>query len=270
LLSPDYLKKYWAKAELYALWARRMTEGRDVIIPVWWRVKVDDVKKLSPLLLDPNAITATTPEKIAEEIKIAVGTAVQERKRLDRNFQLAKSIRIKKAANAAYARLAQTPAGSELIYKEWKYIEERCRNLMEEYDLQKETTVNAKDIHSLRFFSISHGVFAQGNFNSLVLRFDLKNLGPTSMAAAKLSCAVRLEHRDGYSQRYEHQIVSGSEFYLNPKFDDGENPVWENRNRELKLTIMVVNECFEKYLDALNKALSGTRLDARAPGPSEI
>lgn len=270
ILSPDYLRKYWTRAELYARWARRMTESRDVIIPVWWRVTAADVKKLSPLLIDPNAITSGTPERIAEEIKVAIGTAFQERKRWDRKLQLAESIRLRKAANAAYLRLARTREGSELIYQEWKFIEERCKNLVEECGLKNAMAINSKDTPFLRFFSASHGGFTQEIFNSLVLRFDLENLAANSIAAVKLKSRIRLEHRDGYSQRYEHQIISGSELDLVPKFDDRGSPVWENPNRELKLTVMVVDERFEKFLDALDKSLSGIRLTARAPGSDEI
>jgi hypothetical protein len=154
-----------------------MTEGREVIIPIWWKVKLEDVKKLSPLLVDPNAITVGSPEKIAEEIKIATSTAMQERKRWDRKLQLAESIRLKKAANSAYARLSRTREGSEMFYQEWKFVEDRCRIPLEECGLTNETAIESKDTLFLRILSIAHSGLTFGRFNTLVLRFDLEGLG---------------------------------------------------------------------------------------------
>lgn len=156
ILSPNYLKKYWTRAELYALWARRMMEGRDIVIPVWWNVTANDVKNLSPLLVDPNAITAKHPGQIAEEIKVAVGTARQERRKWDRKLQLAESIRSKKAANAAYSKLVHTIKGSQLVMGEWTFLQERSRNLVKECGLENSAQIHSNDSPILRYISIAH------------------------------------------------------------------------------------------------------------------
>jgi hypothetical protein len=69
-----------------------------------------------------------------------------------------------------------------------------------------------------------------------------------------------LQHQDGYSQQYPSYMVRGTELEVIPKFDDRESPIWETKNKELKLTVMVVDDCFEKFLEALNAALSRREL----------
>jgi hypothetical protein len=260
ILSPDYLRKYWTKAELYALWARRMIEGRDVIIPVWWNVTADDVKSLSSLLLDPNAITSSTPEEIAERIAIAVGTALKERKRSDPKLRLAESIRSKRAANAAYNTLVYTPKGSDLVRAEWDQLKKRLQDLKEQYDLDDRMIPNHNEVAYLRFFSLSSGGFYQDGYNSLTLRFDLANLADNSIAQATLQSTVRLEVRDGFSQRYQPAIVTGTELELVPKFDEQGNVVWEKQNKELKLTVMIADDCFENFQRLLDQRLGGHAL----------
>jgi TIR domain len=264
ILSPDYLRKYWTRSELYALWARRMIEGRDVIIPVWWNVTVHDVKSLSPLLLDPNAITAATPAEIAQRIAIAVGGALKERKRWDQKLRLAESIRSKRAANATYSQLVYTEKGSALVWAEWQQLKERCQKLKEQYDLDGHLTLDSKDAAYLRFISVSSGGFSQAPYNTLALRFDLIDLADNSIASAKLQSSVRLEYRDGYSQRVSPAIVTDSEFEFVPKFDEQAAVVWEKVDKELRLTMMIADEGFEIFQRFLDRRLGGHSLNWRA------
>lgn len=59
VLSPNFFKKPWARRELNGLTLREMTEKRDLILPVWHRVSVEDVAQFSPPLADKKAGTSS-------------------------------------------------------------------------------------------------------------------------------------------------------------------------------------------------------------------
>lgn len=59
VLSPNFFKKPWAKRELNSLTLREMVEKRDLILPIWHRVNVEDVVKFSPPLADKKAGTSS-------------------------------------------------------------------------------------------------------------------------------------------------------------------------------------------------------------------
>ncbi len=56
VLSPDFFKKHWPQLELDGL-AQREENGQKVILPIWYNVTAEDVKKFSPLLADRIAAT---------------------------------------------------------------------------------------------------------------------------------------------------------------------------------------------------------------------
>jgi hypothetical protein len=58
VLSPNFFKKPWAKRELNGLTMREMVEKRNLILPVWHQVSVEDVMKFSPPLADKKAGTS--------------------------------------------------------------------------------------------------------------------------------------------------------------------------------------------------------------------
>lgn len=59
VLSPNFFKKPWAKRELNGLNLREMVEKRDLILPIWHRVDVQDVMQFSPSLADKKAGTSS-------------------------------------------------------------------------------------------------------------------------------------------------------------------------------------------------------------------
>jgi hypothetical protein len=48
VLSPAFFDHHWATTELDAMAARSNAEGRKVILPVWHRMTVDEVRKIAP------------------------------------------------------------------------------------------------------------------------------------------------------------------------------------------------------------------------------
>ncbi|MCM4157267.1 toll/interleukin-1 receptor domain-containing protein [Gramella sp. AN32] len=55
VLSPNFFKKPWAKRELNGLNLREMVENKNLILPIWHRVNVEEVAKFSPPLADKLA-----------------------------------------------------------------------------------------------------------------------------------------------------------------------------------------------------------------------
>jgi hypothetical protein len=55
VLSQNFFKKPWAKRELRGLTSREMVEGKDLILPIWHRLTVQDVMQFSPPLADKKA-----------------------------------------------------------------------------------------------------------------------------------------------------------------------------------------------------------------------
>ncbi len=50
VLSKAFFEKKWTKEELDGLAARQTSEGKKVILPIWYKVGCEDVKKFSPML----------------------------------------------------------------------------------------------------------------------------------------------------------------------------------------------------------------------------
>lgn len=72
ILSPDFFTKKWPKKELEGLVARE-TEKEKVILPIWHKVKFEDVVKFSPVLADKLAVATTSGIKnVAQKILKAV------------------------------------------------------------------------------------------------------------------------------------------------------------------------------------------------------
>lgn len=59
VLSPNFFAKPWAKKELNGLTLREMIEKRNLILPIWHRVTVEDVAKFSPPLADKKAASSS-------------------------------------------------------------------------------------------------------------------------------------------------------------------------------------------------------------------
>lgn len=59
VLSPNFFKKPWAKRELNGLTLREMGEKRNLILPIWHRVTVEEVASFSPPLADKKAGTSS-------------------------------------------------------------------------------------------------------------------------------------------------------------------------------------------------------------------
>ena len=59
VLSPNFFNKPWAKRELNGLTLREMIEKRNLILPIWHRVTVEDVARFSPPLADKKAASSS-------------------------------------------------------------------------------------------------------------------------------------------------------------------------------------------------------------------
>ncbi len=58
VLSPSFFKKPWAKRELSGLSFREMVENRNLILPIWHRVNVEEVAEYSLPLADKKAVSS--------------------------------------------------------------------------------------------------------------------------------------------------------------------------------------------------------------------
>lgn len=58
VLSPNFFKKPWAKRELSGLTLREMVEKKNLILPIWHRVTVEEVASFSPPLADKKAASS--------------------------------------------------------------------------------------------------------------------------------------------------------------------------------------------------------------------
>lgn len=59
VLSPNFFKKPWAKRELNGLTLREMIEKRNLILPIWHKVTVEQVASYSPPLADKKAASSS-------------------------------------------------------------------------------------------------------------------------------------------------------------------------------------------------------------------
>lgn len=59
VLSPNFFKKPWAKRELRGLNSREMVEKKNLILPIWHRVSIDDVMAFSSPLADKKAVSSS-------------------------------------------------------------------------------------------------------------------------------------------------------------------------------------------------------------------
>jgi hypothetical protein len=58
VFSPNFFNKPWAKKELDGLTTREIFEKKDIILPIWHRVGIEDVIQYSPTLADKKAISS--------------------------------------------------------------------------------------------------------------------------------------------------------------------------------------------------------------------
>lgn len=76
IVSPDFFKKQWTRAELDGLFARKMESGQSMILPIWHHVSKDEVLAQSPLLAGVLALNSSlmTVDEMADQIaEVAVG-----------------------------------------------------------------------------------------------------------------------------------------------------------------------------------------------------
>lgn len=70
VISPDFFRKQWTRAELDALFSRKMESGQNLILPVWHHVSKDEVLAQSPLLAGILALNSAlmTVDEMAQAI----------------------------------------------------------------------------------------------------------------------------------------------------------------------------------------------------------
>jgi len=72
ILSPHFFEKHWPQQELNGL-ATREVGGRKVILPIWHRVRFEDVRNYSPTLADRIAVsTVEGLDKVVQKIVEAI------------------------------------------------------------------------------------------------------------------------------------------------------------------------------------------------------
>lgn len=81
VLSHPFFAKNWSQYELDGLVVREMSDGRQVILPLWHNISKDEIIARSPSLADKVALqTATsTVDEIAEQIAAVVQEAQRQR-----------------------------------------------------------------------------------------------------------------------------------------------------------------------------------------------
>lgn len=73
ILSPAFFRKHWTKRELDALLSRELSEGSQLILPVWHKIDVPDLIHLSPILAARVGIsTAEGIPRVADRIAEAL------------------------------------------------------------------------------------------------------------------------------------------------------------------------------------------------------
>lgn len=70
VISPNFIEKNWTEYELRGLTAREVSDGRKIILPVWYGISKSDLIGYSPTLADKIAIDAQgkSIEDIAEAV----------------------------------------------------------------------------------------------------------------------------------------------------------------------------------------------------------
>ena len=77
VLSPTFFEKFWTQYELDGLFARQ-SAGEQVILPIWHRLTMDEIARLSPSLTNTYALNSSVDsvEVIANKVAVKVkGTA---------------------------------------------------------------------------------------------------------------------------------------------------------------------------------------------------
>lgn len=76
IVSPDFFRKQWTKAELDALFSKKMDSGENLILPVWHRVSKDEVLDHSPLLAGILALNSSlhTVDEMADQLADVVSS----------------------------------------------------------------------------------------------------------------------------------------------------------------------------------------------------
>ena len=78
VLSPTFFEKFWTQYELDGLFARQ-SAGEQVILPIWHRMTMDEIARLSPSLTNTYALNSSVDSvdvianKIAVKVKGATG-----------------------------------------------------------------------------------------------------------------------------------------------------------------------------------------------------
>lgn len=70
VISPDFFRKQWTRAELDALFSRKMDSGQNLILPIWHHVSKDEVLAQSPLVAGILALNSAlmTVDEMARAI----------------------------------------------------------------------------------------------------------------------------------------------------------------------------------------------------------
>jgi hypothetical protein len=258
ILSPNFASKPWAKSELAALWSLRMTENK-ILIPVWYKLDRQQITKLSPLIVDLKAIVSTNIETIASEIRFALGIGEEAKRAFSRLGNASEELRATLKMEAVFTKLAGSPAGAELFAREWQSLLELCSRALQLSQLEDTFEIlpnrpGFPHAHSVR----GPVVRINNNRRRILLRFELKNFVSNSIRSLMLRRTIFLAPADEF-ERFEAQIAS--DVHYEPRFTENEIPIWQDSNRKLVPTALIVEQGFEMLFNFTTKAKNGERFN---------
>jgi TIR domain len=256
ILSPNFAAKSWAKSELAALWSFRMTQNK-VLIPVWYNLDRQQVTELSPLIVDLKAIVSTNIETIASEIRFALGIGQEAKRAFSRLGNASEELRATLKMEDVYTKLAGSPKGAELFGQEWQNLLELSRQALRSSQLEDRFEILPNKAGFLHEFTVRGPVVRiDNNRRRILLRFELKNFASNSMRSLTLRRAVYVAPADEF-EKFEAHIASDAHYQ--PRFTESEIPIWQDSNRTLLPTAMIVEEGFKLLFEFTRKAKNGER-----------
>jgi hypothetical protein len=252
VLSQDFFRKKWPRRELDGLFSRETTE-RNLIIPIWKGVSVDDVHNFSPILAGRLGVSADRGmEVVVNQIKRAVGyedryKALQQAAWKEKFASLDANVLHQRQA----AALAQTTEGV-------KQVTEVARKIIAEARLRSEELSKQLKSFELRVSdnrSSSDRTFVEGPRNiTMSISFEAGALNSVDHCTFHV---YFFRERD-YSRDGEQTGLIEQYDFL-PKFDRQLKVCWQSSDKILSTGDALLDLVFERFGDLLERELHGLR-----------
>jgi hypothetical protein len=140
ILSPHFFDKKWTNEELKGLFARE-EKDRKVILPVWYKVDVEDIKRKYPVLADRKASLAKDGiDKIISDIKLAIDYFEKGRasEKSTEGFTKLRNVLLDRKEKGRSEEILRMPDGVQLVrmasHSIIKYFHE-CAKILKESEL---------------------------------------------------------------------------------------------------------------------------------------